>query len=96
MRDTFTKEEIQAAIKDGIKIVWLIDDVHAMASHQGLPPVSDEEAATILLMTKRAHDANYGITWDSLEAAYNAYHYNESSKKGISLRPYWIERAKRG
>ena len=45
-----------------IAIVWSIEDVHEVR-----PDLSDEQAWLVLETCKRNHDANVGITWDTLE-----------------------------
>lgn len=47
-----------------VSIRWHIDDVHEV--YKGL---TDEQAAQVLVFVERKHDANYGVTWETLEYA---------------------------
>lgn len=82
--------------RNQICIVWHIEDVHDVAKQGGAEdldevesPLSDDEARQILVTIERQHDAEYGITWDTLRsqvsdhlrekpAAANLKHANES------------------
>ena len=44
-----------------ITISWNIDDVHNVVNN-----LSDEEAYEVLLAVKKHHNAEQGITWDTL------------------------------
>lgn len=46
-----------------ISIIWNVEDVQEVA-----PNLTDEQAYEVLLLCKKNHDANYGITWETLEA----------------------------
>ena len=81
-----------------IYIVWHIEDVHEVAKEcvakdldEVESPLSDDEAREILATIKRQHDAEYGITWDTLrchvsdrlqekKAAANQKNTNESPR----------------
>lgn len=54
-------------VPDYISIIWSIEDVKDMRSD-----LSDEQASKVLQHIKQGHDCNYGITWETLEAATNA------------------------
>jgi hypothetical protein len=54
-----------------IEIVWTVDDVLGLSPTSGGRTYSDlgmtrQEAAKVLNEVKRTHDANYGVTWDTL------------------------------
>jgi len=52
-------------------VLWLVDDVIKQAKEQGvdIPP---ELAAEILESLDDNHDANYGITWETIDATLDA------------------------
>ncbi len=50
-----------------IAIVWSTDDVLAVR-----PDLTPAQAWDVLLASQRNHDANFGVTWESLEAAAEA------------------------
>ncbi len=52
-------------------VLWLDDDVFSRANERKLT-VSDELTAEILESLEHTHDANYGITWDHIDAALDA------------------------
>ena len=49
-------------------VLWLDDDVISRANERKLT-VSDELTAEILESLEHTHDANFGITWDHIDAA---------------------------
>ncbi|MCA9191122.1 MAG: hypothetical protein KDB03_05160 [Planctomycetales bacterium] len=51
------------AIRREIAIVWCIEDVQYVR-----PDLSDVEAWAVLQSVSRNHDANFGVSWDTLEA----------------------------
>ena len=57
-------------------VLWLDDDVHSKAAESNLV-VSDELAAEILEMLEDNHDANYGVTWDHIDAALDSNRQHE-------------------
>lgn len=44
-----------------ISLVWCIDDVQEVR-----PDLSDDQAAAVLALADKRHDANEGINWDVL------------------------------
>lgn len=52
-------------------VLWLADDVIKQAKEQGVD-ISPELAAEILESLDDNHDANYGITWETIDAALDA------------------------
>ena len=48
-------------------VIWLDDDVISRAQERRLE-ISDELAAEILESLHHNHDANYGITWEHIDA----------------------------
>jgi hypothetical protein len=52
------------ALQREIAVVWSIEDVQSVR-----PDLSDDQAWEVLKFTQRGHDANYGISWESLESA---------------------------
>ncbi len=47
--------------KDQIEIIWHIDDVKEVA-----PEVTDDEAREVLRLVNKEHDAEIGVSWDTL------------------------------
>ena len=52
-------------------VLWLADDVIKQAKEQGVD-ITQELAAEILESLDDNHDANYGITWETIDATLNA------------------------
>ncbi len=52
-------------------VLWLADDVIKQAKEQGVD-ITPELAAEILESLDDNHDANYGITWETIDAALDA------------------------
>jgi len=52
-------------------VLWLIDDVIKQAAERNMQ-ISDELAAQILESLDDHHDANYGITWEHINAELDA------------------------
>ena len=50
--------------QDSISIIWHIDDVKDLRKG-----ITDEQARAVLAKVKHHHDANYGISWETLECA---------------------------
>jgi transcriptional/translational regulatory protein YebC/TACO1 len=50
-----------------IAVIWSIEDVQSVR-----PDLSEDQAWEVLKFAHRGHDANYGINWESLEAAAEA------------------------
>ena len=51
---------------DEISIVWNIDDIHEAAEMIDIE-LSDDDCRYILQIAFHDHDANSGISWDSLQ-----------------------------
>lgn len=47
-----------------ISIVWHIEDVQSVR-----PDLNDVEARDVLAFVKDKHDANYGVSWETIEGA---------------------------
>ncbi len=52
-------------------VLWLADDVIKQAKEQGVE-ITPELAADILESLDDNHDANYGITWETIDATLDA------------------------
>lgn len=63
-RTNYADIDIHALLetRQQIAIVWSIEDVQ----HQR-PDLTDEQAWDVLQQCKRAHDCNYGFTWDLID-----------------------------
>ena len=57
-------------------VLWLTDDIVTRANERGLD-VSEALAAEILESLENQQDANYGITWDHIDAALDNYRDHE-------------------
>jgi len=54
--------------ENSISIGWCIKDIrYAMNDREDKVDISDEECMDILSMIERRHDANIGITWDTID-----------------------------
>ena len=66
-------------LPDSISIVWGISDVIGRAE-QNAYILTDQQAREILQEILRMHDANIGVTWDTLDFYISDYllktHYN--------------------
>lgn len=51
-----------------IKIIWNQDDVLHQASQMGVT-LTDEQVMSVLDHVEHNHDANFGISWDTIEWA---------------------------
>ncbi len=49
-----------------INITWCVEDVQHVC-----PNATEEQAIEVLEYVKRKHDADLGITWESLDWAYD-------------------------
>ena len=70
--DNMDYVEFSNELPEEIAIRWNIDDVdYALedAELDDYPPLTNQEKARILDYVERHHDANYGISWDSLRDA---------------------------
>lgn len=45
-----------------ITIVWSVEDVQEVR-----PDLTDKQCIAVLKMVKRKHDAEYGVTWETLK-----------------------------
>jgi hypothetical protein len=64
-------EPAPADERDSITITWNIDDVFDLAEREGREKPTIEQAREVLArevlaMADKHHDANYGISWDTL------------------------------
>ncbi len=50
--------------ENSITITWHIDDVLSID-----PSLSNDKAREVLLLVEKYHDCNYGISWETIEAA---------------------------
>jgi hypothetical protein len=51
-------------LPDEITITWSIHDVH-----EAVEGLTDDQARAVLQLVKRSHDANQGISWETLQIA---------------------------
>lgn len=65
--------------KNYIYIKWHTADVIETAINNGLGNITEAEAMQILEYIKRTHNAEYGVSWETIECAIE--HYTESKKK---------------
>ena len=49
-------------MKNSIEIIWCVDDIRSLGYQ-----CTDEQGMNVLNNIKQYHDANYGITWDTLD-----------------------------
>ena len=49
-------------MKTSIEIVWCVDDIRSLGYQ-----CTDEQGMDVLQQVKKYHDANYGITWDTID-----------------------------
>jgi hypothetical protein len=49
-----------------IALIWGIDDVHQANTNSRYRALSDQEALLILSHVEHDHDANQGISWDTI------------------------------
>jgi hypothetical protein len=69
------EETLQALERgDAIAIVWSVEDVLCMSEDEdGNETVTRDEAHEILQQLYEDHNANYGISWDTIYQAVNHY-----------------------
>ena len=98
------KSGIQEFFKDKVAFVWTASDVIDCAKRMVLADLKDDtldeediviefsedDAMSILQNVHDDHDANYGVTWDTLEQAI-IFHFNSSEKI-----PYTIQKNETG
>ena len=61
-----------------ISLIWGIDDVHQANKNLKHRALSDDEALLILGHVEHDHDANYGISWDTI--AWHIGNYFETER----------------
>lgn len=61
-----------------ISLIWGIDDVHQANKNLNYRVLSDQEAMVILGHVEHAHDANNGISWETI--AWHISHYFETER----------------
>jgi hypothetical protein len=65
-----TKDAVQSVLDrafspDWISLHWHISDVQECVGND-YSPMSDDDAREILRAIERRHDANHGVTWDTI------------------------------
>ena len=64
-----------------IHITWCTEDVLETAKEMGVK-LTTEEADDVLLTVEHNHDANHGISWDTIQwAIHDLVTYREKEKK---------------
>jgi hypothetical protein len=58
------REILEDEITEEIAIIWHIEDVQNVR-----PNLTNQQASDVLIHLKKNHDANLGITWDTIEIA---------------------------
>ncbi len=58
-----------------IAIVWSIQDVKEVR-----PDLTDAQAWEVLQLVERSHDANFGVSWETLDAAAHSL-FGDTAKK---------------
>ena len=61
-----------------ISLIWGINDVHQANKNLNHRVLSDEEALVILGNVEHDHDANHGISWDTI--AWHITNYFETER----------------
>jgi hypothetical protein len=61
-----------------ISLIWGIDDVHQANKNLNNRALSDDEALLILGHVEHDHDANYGISWETI--AWHISNYFEAER----------------
>ena len=56
--------------RGAVAITWNIEDVRVAAEMVGIPHPSDERCMEILDSVIEGHDANYGISWESITSEF--------------------------
>lgn len=66
--------DLKEILKYGITVTWRVEDVMAVfdAHYGDSKEFTEEQAAEVLAHVLKNHDANEGITWETLEAAIEA------------------------
>jgi hypothetical protein len=60
--------------KDKFSIVWSINDVLYQADNEGVS-ITEDEARHILNMMEKYHDANFGISWETISTYLSDFRY---------------------
>ena len=55
-------------MKTSIEIVWCVDDIRSLGYQ-----CTDKQGMSVLNNIKEYHDANYGITWDTLDGTAESF-----------------------
>lgn len=55
-------------MKTQIEIIWSVDDIRSLGFE-----CTDEEGMEVLEMIRDYHDANYGISWATIENACESF-----------------------
>lgn len=58
-------EEIRSRKTEKAIIVWSLEDIYGIAKDMG-ETITEEEATEILAMIEKRHDAEYGVTWETI------------------------------
>jgi len=66
------REILTNAFTDKIMIVWTVEDVQTHATNMGYT-ISYDQAHEILHHLANNHDADLGISWETIKAAINSY-----------------------
>jgi hypothetical protein len=59
-----------------IAIVWCIEDVKEVR-----PDLTDDQAWEVLQLVERSHDANFGVSWETLDSAAHSLFGDAAKKK---------------
>lgn len=71
-RGSYMNKKIKNKLPDEISIIWHIDDVFEKANEMNIKLTKDQ-ARMILQNVKHDEDANYGVSWDTIENAINFF-----------------------
>ena len=78
--------------ENSISIKWCIKDIrYAMDDREDKVDISDEECMDILSMIERKHDANIGITWDTIDYYLDEFIQDKLTKLGHKIKNYGME-----
>jgi hypothetical protein len=71
-----------------LRIEWTIDDVRQYMEDSGADPttMTDNDCLNILKIMAHNHDANIGISWDSIDAALEYYFQSISDDKPMYIK----------
>lgn len=66
---------------NAITVVWSTDDVFTVIEDRELPyDITTAQAYEVLCLAKKWYDANYGITWDTLQSCLDTLYYDKRVK----------------